>query len=116
MIESQPEETVIYGDLVVGRSRHEVLLAGRPIALTPREFDILWLLLSEPGRVFSREQVRTVVWTPDVYIDIRTVDVHVAKLRRKLNRGRKRSMVIETVWGRRLSSAILRSKGMNPST
>ena len=62
--------------------------AGREVHLGPTEFRLLEFLMQSPGRVFSREQLLDGVWGRDVYVDERTVDVHVGRLRRALNRGR----------------------------
>ena len=61
--------------------------SGREVPLGPTEFRLLEFLLENPGRVFSREQLLDQVWGRDVYIDERTVDVHVGRLRKALNRG-----------------------------
>jgi two-component system phosphate regulon response regulator PhoB len=71
---------------------------SRHVHLGPTEFRLLELLMQSPGRVFSREQLLDGVWGRDVYIDERTVDVHVGRLRRALNRGRV-SDPIRTVRG-----------------
>ena len=72
--------------------------AGRAIDLGPTEFRLLEFLMERPGRVFSREQLLDGVWGRDVYIDERTVDVHVGRLRKALNRGHD-SDPIRTVRG-----------------
>jgi two-component system phosphate regulon response regulator PhoB len=75
------------GDLELDRDRRRVLREGRDIQLGPTEFRLLEYLMQSPGRVFSRDQLLDGVWGRDVYIDERTVDVHVGRLRRALNRG-----------------------------
>jgi two-component system phosphate regulon response regulator PhoB len=86
------------GDVELDRERKRVLRAGREISLGPTEFRLLEFLLANPGRVYSREQLLNSVWGRDVYIDERTVDVHVGRLRKSLNRGRD-SDPIRTVRG-----------------
>jgi two-component system, OmpR family, phosphate regulon response regulator PhoB len=76
------------GDIELDRDRRRVSRAGREIDLGPTEFRLLEHLLENIGRVFSREQLLDGVWGRDVYIDERTVDVHVGRLRKALNRGR----------------------------
>jgi two-component system phosphate regulon response regulator PhoB len=76
------------GDLELDRERKRVSRAGREIHLGPTEFRLLEFLMQSPGRVFTREQLLDTVWGREVYIDERTVDVHVGRLRRSLNRGR----------------------------
>jgi two-component system phosphate regulon response regulator PhoB len=72
-------------DLEVDRETHRVRRAGQELHLGPTEFKLLEFLMQSPGRVFSREQLLDSVWGRDVYIDERTVDVHVGRLRRALN-------------------------------
>ena len=60
---------------------------GRPVDLGPTEYRLLEFLMERPGRVFSREQLLDGVWGSDIYIDERTVDVHVGRLRKAINRG-----------------------------
>ena len=76
------------GDIELDREKRRVSRAGREVALGPTEFRLLEFLMESPGRVFSREQLLDGVWGRDVYIDERTVDVHVGRLRKALNRGR----------------------------
>lgn len=73
------------GNLEVDRETHRVRRAGQELHLGPTEFKLLEILMQSPGRVFSREQLLDSVWGHDVYIDERTVDVHVGRLRRALN-------------------------------
>lgn len=77
------------GDLELDRETHRVRRDGRELHLGPTEFKLLEFLMQSPGRVFSREQLLDGVWGHDVYIDERTVDVHVGRLRKALNRPRK---------------------------
>ena len=76
-----------YGDIELDREKKRVSRGGQPIELGPTEFRLLEFLLERPGRVFSRAQLLDGVWGRDVYIDDRTVDVHVGRLRKALNRG-----------------------------
>ena len=77
------------GDVELDRERRRAFRAGREVALGPTEFRLLEFFLQSPGRVYSREQLLDSVWGCDVYIDERTVDVHVGRLRKALNRGRQ---------------------------
>jgi two-component system phosphate regulon response regulator PhoB len=86
------------GDVELDRETRRVSRASREVHLGPTEFRLLEFLMQSPGRVFSREQLLDGVWGRDVYIDERTVDVHVGRLRRALNRGRA-SDPIRTVRG-----------------
>jgi two-component system phosphate regulon response regulator PhoB len=77
-------EVLKFGDMELDRAQHRVRRGGRELRLGPTEFRLLEFLMSNPGRVFSREQLLDRVWGRDVYIDERTVDVHVGRLRRAL--------------------------------
>ena len=78
---------LMIGDLELDREKKRVSRSNRPVDLGPTEFRLLEFLMERPGRVFSREQLLDGVWGSDVYIDERTVDVHVGRLRKALNRG-----------------------------
>jgi two-component system phosphate regulon response regulator PhoB len=86
------------GDIELDRATRRVRRGGREVHLGPTEFRLLEFLMKSPGRVFAREQVLNGVWGHDVYVDERTVDVHVGRLRKALNRGRERDP-IRTVRG-----------------
>ena len=73
------------GDLTIDRVSHRVKRDGREIHLGPTEFRLLDYFMQHPGRVFSREQLLDAVWGSDVYVEARTVDVHVGRLRKALN-------------------------------
>jgi two-component system phosphate regulon response regulator PhoB len=76
------------GDVELDRERRRVFRNSKEVELGPTEFRLLEFLLESPGRVFTREQLLDGVWGRDLYIDERTVDVHVGRLRKALNRGR----------------------------
>jgi two-component system phosphate regulon response regulator PhoB len=82
-------EVLSYGDIEVDREKKRVSRAGRTVDLGPTEYRLLEFLMERPGRVFSREQLLDGVWGSDIYIDERTVDVHVGRLRKALNRGQE---------------------------
>ncbi|MET0426983.1 MAG: phosphate regulon transcriptional regulator PhoB [Microvirga sp.] len=73
------------GDMELDRETHRIRRDGRELHLGPTEFKLLEFLMQSPGRVFSREHLLNAVWGHDVYIDERTVDVHVGRLRKALN-------------------------------
>ena len=79
--------TLVAGDIEIDRDTRRVRRAGVEIHLGPTEFRLLEFLMSHPGRVFSRETLLNGVWGQDAFIDDRTVDVHVGRLRREINRG-----------------------------
>jgi two-component system, OmpR family, phosphate regulon response regulator PhoB len=86
------------GDIMLDREAHRVRRAGRELHLGPTEFRMLEFLMEKPGRVFSRAQLLDGVWGFDAEIDERTVDVHVGRLRKALNRPRDKDP-IRTVRG-----------------
>ena len=93
----QTDSTPIHrGDLTIIPSSREVRLASRTLDLRAQEFDLLLTLAEQPGRVFSREQLLQLAWGFDFYGQTRTVDVHIAHLRKKLDGS---TVKIETVTG-----------------
>ncbi len=82
---SLTEEALGYADLHMDLAAHRVMRAGQPLHLGPREFAILRFLMEHPGRVFSREQLLDRVWGNDIYVEARTVDVHIGRLRKAIN-------------------------------
>src|SRR3989440_6360023 len=91
-------DVLSFGELEVDREKKRVSRAGRAIDLGPTEYRLLEFLMERPGRVFSREQLLDGVWGSEIYIDERTVDVHLGRLRKALNRGHE-SDPIRTVRG-----------------
>jgi two-component system, OmpR family, phosphate regulon response regulator PhoB len=89
-------EILRYDDLTMDIASHRVARGSRQIHLGPTEFRLLRYLLEHPGRVFSREQLLDAVWGHDVYVEPRTVDVHIRRLRQALN-GRNEQDLIRTV-------------------
>ena len=79
------DEVLQFADVTMDLAAHRVLRAGKPIHLGPTEYRLLRHLLRYPGRVFSREQLLDAVWGHDVYVEARTVDVHIRRLRKALN-------------------------------
>jgi len=80
-------ETLEYEDIMLDLAGHRVERAGRNIHLGPTEFRLLRHLMEHPGRVYSREQLLDAVWGRDIYVEARTVDVHIRRLRKALNEG-----------------------------
>jgi two-component system phosphate regulon response regulator PhoB len=80
---------LVAGDIELDRETHRIRRAGKELHLGPTEFRLLEFLMQSPGRVFTREQLLDGVWGHDVYIDERTVDVHVGRLRKAINRARQ---------------------------
>ena len=79
------DDRVNHADIIMDRVAHRVSRAGKEVHLGPTEFRLLDHFLKHPGRVFSREQLLDAVWGSDVYVEARTVDVHVGRLRKALN-------------------------------
>ena len=77
------EEALSYGQLHMDLAAHKVSRGGEPLHLGPREFAILCFLMEHPGRVFSREHLLDRIWGNDIYVEARTVDVHIGRLRKK---------------------------------
>lgn len=79
------EDIVKFGDVSIDRSAHRVRRGSRDIHLGPTEYRLLDHFMQHPGRVFSREQLLDAVWGSGIYVDARTVDVHIGRLRKALN-------------------------------
>jgi two-component system, OmpR family, phosphate regulon response regulator PhoB len=79
------EDVLRFTDVAMDLVAHRVTRDGKPIHLGPTEFRLLRFLMQHPGRVFSREQLLDQVWGRDVYVEVRTVDVHIRRLRKALN-------------------------------
>ncbi len=83
-----------FGDIVIDKDQYVVFLKNVPIDLARKEFELLSLLASKPGRVFYRNEILSRVWGDDVYVGDRTIDVHIRKIRSKLG-----DEVIKTIKG-----------------
>jgi len=97
---SQPAplaDTVQLGNLTISRASRTASISGHPLSLTLREFELLWTLASQAGRAFEREWLLEHVWGYDFPGGTRTVDTHVAQLRKKLARAEVRDLIITTV-------------------
>jgi len=79
------EEALRYADITMDLAAHRVMRGEAPVALGPTEFRLLRFFMEHPGRVFSREQLLDNVWGRDAYIEPRTVDVHIRRLRKAMN-------------------------------
>lgn len=84
-LKKEPEEGVIrIGSLEIDPVKFEVTIDGRPVVLAKKEFELLYMLASKPGRVFLRNEILNQVWGNDVIVGDRTIDVHIRKVRQKL--------------------------------
>ncbi len=91
-------QTLEVDGIELDREAYRVVRNGRQVRLGPTEFKLLEFLMESPGRVFTRTQLLDGVWGRDVYVDERTVDVHIGRLRKAINRGKERDP-IRTVRG-----------------
>lgn len=96
--ENEKNEITIRG-LTVNKDNHKVTVDGEDIKLTPIEFDILFLLASNPGKVFSTDEIFEKVWNEKVYEANNTVMVHIRRLRGKMHEDERTDKIITTVWG-----------------
>ncbi|MBD5551935.1 MAG: response regulator transcription factor [Lachnospiraceae bacterium] len=87
------------GDMRVNREDRRVYISGKEINLTSKEFEVLELLMSNPGKVYSRENLLKSVWGADYPGDVRTVDVHVRRLREKIEMNPSEPRYVQTKWG-----------------
>ena len=90
---------MVFEDLKINEEYRRVLVKDREINLTSREFEVLELLASAPGKVYSREELVKTIWGEDYPGDVRTVDVHVRRLREKLERNPSEPRYVRTKWG-----------------
>jgi len=93
------QEQVMLRGLSIDRGSRTVKLEGRTIDLTAREFDLLWIMVGHPNRVFSRDQLLNLVWKDDFESEPATVTVLIGRLRQKLEKKPENPELIKTVWG-----------------
>jgi len=92
-------EQLAFDDIILDMAEHRVYRAGAQVSLGPTEFRLLTAFMERPGRVWSREQLLDRVWGRDIYVDSRTVDLHVGRLRKALKTGGANEDPIRTVRG-----------------
>ena len=97
--EEQKKDIVRHPGLEINISDYKVTLNGQPLSLTKKETEIFWLLASNPGKVFTRDNLLTSVWGDDYFGDTRTVDTHIKRLRSKLVTNEPINWDIKTIWG-----------------
>ncbi|MBE7036118.1 MAG: response regulator transcription factor [Ruminococcaceae bacterium] len=94
------EKEIIYPNLVINLSNYELKINGNQLDIPPKELELLYFLATNPNKVFTREQLLETVWGFDYFGDSRTVDVHVKRLREKLElAGEGQNWQLKTVWG-----------------
>lgn len=97
---AQGQSAVIrVGDLTIDPQARTVTVKRQPVELTAKNFDLLWLFVSHPGQVFTREQLLEQVWGYDFYGDTNTVTVHIRRLRQRIEPDPDQPTYIQTVWG-----------------
>ena len=96
---SDESDLINVGSLTIDKTRHRVVAAGEEISLTARELDILYLMASNKGRVFSSEEIFEKVWKEKYFQSNNTVMVHISRLRDKLDKCLNGEKIIHTVWG-----------------
>ncbi len=87
------------GDMKIDREGRRVYIEDKEINLTAKEFDVLELLILNPNKVYSREKLLTLVWGEDYPGDVRTVDVHIRRLREKIEKNPSEPRYVHTKWG-----------------
>ena len=90
---------IIKGDLFMDLEGRRVFIKEKEVNLTAKEFDLLELLVNNPNKVYSREQLLSIVWGYEYPGDVRTVDVHVRRLREKIEEDPKDPKYVNTKWG-----------------
>ena len=96
--ESNAEIEIVFPNLTINLSNYELKINGNIVEVPPKELELLYFLASNPNRVFTREQLLEEVWGFDYFGDSRTVDVHIKRLREKLE-GVEANWQLKTVWG-----------------
>ncbi len=86
--EEAVDEEIVLGDIAINRNTFMVSVRGHELILPKKEFELLFLLASKPGKVFTRESILNKVWGTDVYVVDRTIDVHIRKIREKIGEGK----------------------------
>jgi two-component system alkaline phosphatase synthesis response regulator PhoP len=82
--DEQPADTIAIGTMEINREEYKIIKDGEEIILPKKEFELLYLLASKPGKVFKRDEILSKVWGDDVVVGGRTIDVHIRKLREKI--------------------------------
>lgn len=98
-VEGAPASTLRAGDLSLDRERREVTVRGTRVDLAKQEFDLLYMLAARPGAVFTRAALLQQVWNEDTYVNDRTVDTVISRLRRKIERDPQDPEMLLTAWG-----------------
>lgn len=98
-ISDERSKRIEIAGLVVDMNSYEAYVNGKPVILTKKEIEIIWLFASNPGRVFTRDHLLENIWGYEYFGDTRTVDTHIKRIRTKLNLNQSVNFDIKTVWG-----------------
>ncbi|MDF2484161.1 MAG: yycF [Herbinix sp.] len=96
---SSDSKTITFGEMKIDCENRRVYISGKEVNLTAKEFDLLELLIFNPNKVYSRENLLNIVWGYDYPGDVRTVDVHIRRLREKIESNPSEPKFIHTKWG-----------------
>lgn len=99
VVKPADEAVIKSGDMTIDRDGRRVFIEEKEINLTAKEFDVLELLVLNPNKVYSREKLLTLVWGADYPGDVRTVDVHIRRLREKIEKNPSEPRYVHTKWG-----------------
>lgn len=99
IISADPETRIISGNLIMDRNNRRVYIKGREISLTTKEYDVLELLVTNPNKVYGRDMLLSLIWGYDYPGDARTVDVHIRRLREKIEVNPSEPEYVHTKWG-----------------
>ena len=97
--EIETKQRAVFGDLKIDCESRRVYVAGHEVNLTAKEFDVLEILVFNPNKVYSRENLLNIVWGYDYPGDVRTVDVHIRRLREKIENNPSEPKYVHTKWG-----------------
>src|SRR5665647_2298873 len=107
------ENSLKYGSMELDYDKRVVEINSQKVELTPKEFELLWLMASNPNRVFTKAHLLDKIWDSSFYGDDNTVTVHIRKLREKIEFDPSKPAFIKTVWGQVINLSILFNKKMS---
>lgn len=99
-VESEPKHIYETNNFIINFLKRSIRVEGKDINLTGKEFDLFYVLVSNPGKIFTREELLDQVWGYEHYGDVRTVDVHIRRIRRKIEKSIESQNYIMTKWGK----------------
>ena len=99
IVPSEPGTRIISGNMVMDRNNRRVYIKGKEVSLTTKEYDVLELLVTNPNKVYGRDMLLSLIWGYDYPGDARTVDVHIRRLREKIESNPSEPEYVRTKWG-----------------